>query len=201
MMRSVQTFWAAGGLVLAALSLAGCAETVIGAGVTAGVAIAQERSIGQAVDDKVIQANINHQLLQRDEALFRRVETEVVEGRVLLTGGVPKPEHRVEAARLTWKVVGVKEVLNELQVTDKSGISNYAKDSWVTTQLRAKMLGDIDIFDINYTVETVNGIVYLMGIARSQGELERVTGYARNIRGVSKVVSHVVLKTDPSRKS
>ena len=50
--------------------------------------------------------------------------------------------------------------------------------------------------DVNYSVETVNGIVYLIGIAQDEGELTRVTDYARNIGGVVKVVSHVRMKED-----
>ena len=52
-----------------------------------------------------------------------------------------------------------------------------------------------DFFDVNFTVETVNGIVYLMGIARSRPELDKVTTHAgRNIAGpVQKVISHVRL--------
>ena len=40
-----------------------------------------------------------------------------------------------------------------------------------------------------------------MGIAQDQAELERVTGHASNIKGVSRVVSFVLLKDDPRRAS
>ena len=69
----------------------------------------------------------------------------------------------------------------------------------ITLQLRYRMLRDRDIFDINFSVETVNGIVYLMGISRTEAELEKVTTHARNIAGVRKVVSHVRLSGDPRR--
>jgi len=182
-----------------ALALQGCVGAAVGAGATAGVAIAQERSVGAAIDDTTIQLNINSALLQKNEALFRNVGTEVVEGRVLLTGVVLTPEDRIEAGRLAWTVNGVKEVLNEVAVSDKSSVADFAKDSWITAQLRTKLLGDRLVSDINYSIETVNGTIYLMGIAQSEAELERVTGHARTIRGVQRVVSHVRLKTDPAR--
>ena len=94
---------------------------------------------------------------------------------------------------------GVQQVENELQVTDQGGIINYGKDTWITTQLRSKMLTDTSVLDINYSVETVNGIVYLIGIAQNEGELTRVTDYARNIGGVLKVVSHVRMKDSPDQ--
>ena len=116
-----------------------------------------------------------------------------------VTGGVKQPDQRVDATRIAWTVNGVQQVENELQVTDQGGIINYGKDTWITTQLRSKMLTDSSVLDINYSVETVNGIVYLIGIAQNEGELIRVTDYARNIGGVLKVVSHVRMKDSPDQ--
>lgn len=190
---------AAGAALLAAVLLGGCVETlVLGAG-TVGVAAAQERSVGDALDDVTLHARVAEKLLSADEVLFRRVNLEVVEGRVLLTGVVREPEMRPQAARLAWEVDGVREVLNEIQVRDETGIKDFARDVWITAQLRTKMLTDLEISDINYTVETINGIIYLMGIAQDRAELDRLTTHARNIAGVKQVVSHVLLKGDPRR--
>lgn len=183
-------------MLVVAFGLTGCSApgVIVGAGATVGVAAAQERTVGQAVDDTTININISSRMLQKDEALFRRVDVTVHQGRVLLTGSVPEPDERVEAVRLAWQVNGVKEILNEIQVNDTSGVLDYAKDTWITTQLRTKILGDREISDINYTIETVNGTVYLLGVAQDETELQRVAGHARNIRGVAKVVSHVQVK-------
>ncbi len=187
-------------LLGAALSLGGCTGALIGAGATAGVAIAQERSVGDAIDDTTIHVDIGRRLFEKHESLFRKVGVEVIEGRVLLTGAVAKPEHRVDAVRIAWTVGGVREVINEIEVTDKSGLIDFAKDVWITTQLRAQMLTDTQVSDINYSVETVNGVIYLMGIAQGQSELNRVTNYARDISGVRQVKSHVRLKGDSRRQ-
>lgn len=187
-------------LVAIALLGGGCTGAMIGAGATAGVTIAQERSVGDAIDDATIHVDINRRLFEKHESLFRRVGVEVVEGRVLLTGTVPQPDDRIEAVRIAWTVNGVREVINEIEVTDKSGVVDYAKDVWITTQLRTKMLTDSKVSDINYNVETVNGVIYLMGIAQGQSELDRVTNYAREISGVRQVKSHVQLKDDPRRR-
>ncbi|MDP6565113.1 MAG: BON domain-containing protein [Alphaproteobacteria bacterium] len=184
-----------------AVGLGGCGEALVGMGATVGVAAAQERSVGDAVDDAAILANVNHHLLQKSQHLFANVDVEVLEGRVLLTGNVRQPDDRVEAARLAWRTNGVREVLNEVGVRDRTSLKDYATDTWITTQLKARLLRDTGVSAINYTVETVNGVVYLLGIAQSQEELDRVTGHARNIKSVTKVVSHVVLKDDPKRRS
>lgn len=185
-------------LCFMALSLSACTTgPVVGAAATAGVTIAQERSAGSAIDDGVIAFTINERLFNFHVDLFQAVGVEVYEGRVLLTGGVPRPDDRIEAVRIAWLADGVTEVLNEIQVTDQGGIVNYARDVWITTQLRSKLLLDKEVHAINYNVETVNGVVYLIGIAQDQGELERVTNHARTIGNVIKVVSHARLKDEP----
>jgi osmotically-inducible protein OsmY len=179
----------------ALLVVSGCtAGTVVGGGASVGVAVAQERSVGDALDDTVIATQIVAIFFDYSIELLRKVSAEVVEGRVLLTGSVSEPEGRVDAVRLTWQIDGVIEVLNEIQVTDRGGLLDFALDTWVSTQLRTKLLLDRDIRALNYNVETVNGVIYLIGIAQNELELERVTNHARTIENVVKVVSHVRIK-------
>jgi len=186
---------------LLAPALGACAAPPLIAGGVASVGIAavQERSMGAAIDDAAIQVQIKRHLLEADDDLLVRVSSEVHEGRVLLTGVVPTPEDRVEAVRLAWQADGVLEVLNEIQVADRGGVVDYLRDVRITAQLRFQMLRDRDVSDVNFSVETVNGIVYLMGVARTEAELGKVTTHARNIGGVRKVVSHVRLSDDPRR--
>ncbi len=186
-------------LLAAALGACAAPPFVAGGAATVGIAAVQERSVGAAIDDTSIQLQVKHYLLQASGDLFIRVSSEVHEGRVLLTGAVPTPEDRVEAVRLAWQADGVLEVLNELQVADRGGVISYLKDVRITAQLRYQMLRDRDVSDVNFSVETVNGIVYLMGISRTEAELEKVTMHARNIAGVRKVISHVRLSGDSRR--
>ena len=179
--------------------LTGCVSAAIGAGAIATTAAIQERGLKGGIDDTVIRAKINSEWLGHDADMYRLVSLSIVEGRVLLTGSVRLPKMRIDAVRLTWKVSGVHEVINEIKVTDEGGVVSYARDSWISTQLKSKMLFDKKILSINYSIETVNGAVYLMGIAQDQQELNRVTNHARTLRYVKRVVSYVRLKTDPRR--
>jgi len=188
-------------LLLAAGALNGCVAAALTGVAVGGVVTVQERSAEAALEDTKINAAISTAMIEKDEKLFTKVDVDVVESRVLLTGSVPSPDDRIDAAKVAWSVEGVKEVLNELQVNDTSGLDDFAKDTWITTQLRAKTLGDLDINDLNYTFDTVNGIVYVLGIAQDQVELDRVTTHARNIAGVKKVVSYAVIKDSAKRKS
>lgn len=181
------------------LGTIGCGPAIVGAGATLGVAVAQQRTIGNAIDDAGIQLKINRALLEAEGNLFTKVGVEVVEGRVLLTGAVPTAEHRVEAVRIAWNVEGIKEVLNEIQIAERGGITAYANDVRISSQLRLRIITDRTVSDINYSIDTVNGVIYLMGIAGDQTELDTVIGYARGISGVTQVISHVRLKDDPRR--
>ena len=68
-----------------------------------------------------------------------------------------------------------------------------------TNLVLSLILFDKDIQSINYNIETINGSVYVIGIAQSQKELDQIINHARTITDVKKVVSHVVLKNDPRR--
>ena len=186
-------------LLAGPLSLTGCAEFVISAVTTTSLAMAEERTLGDAVEDLGIQAELNHLFFQDDLALYQDVSFSVVEGRVLLKGSVPTHEDRARASWVARQATGISEVINEMQVTAETGILDYARDRWISLQLDAKLLLDIDILSINYDVETVNGTVYLMGIAQSEDELKRVEEHVSSVGGVKGVVSHVVMKDDPRR--
>ncbi len=182
-------------LLLAAVVVSACTPgTLIGAAATGGVAIAEERTVGQQIDDATINATISEGLFSYNEQLFQDISIDVTEGRVLLTGKVLEPEDRMEAVRIAWQAEGVKEVLNEIQVTDKGGFESYLSDVRISNELRTDLLFDSQIESINYNVDTVGQIVYITGIAQDQDELDRVIGHARVISGVKQVVSHVRIK-------
>jgi osmotically-inducible protein OsmY len=198
--RTPSVIGAAVALCAAGLMVSGCAGTLIGAAATGGTVIAQERSVGDAIDDATIRIEINHYLYRADEHIYLATSIDVVEGRVLLTGDVDKPEHRIVALEAAWQAEGVREVINELQVNDVADLFDAAEDALISAQLSTELLFDLEISSINYNVETVNGVVYLIGLAQDQAELDRVIDRARTIAGVRQVVNHVRLKDDPRRE-
>lgn len=177
------------------LILPGCTAVGLaaGAGATAGVAAAQEGGITGAVTDARIRATINDLWFRYDLETFAKLNLTVKQGRVLITGIVQKPESRVEAVRLAWQAKGVKEVINEIRIAQSSGITGFARDTWITTRLRTELTFAKDVMSINYSIDTVQGTVYLMGVARNQRELNLVTQIARTIPDVKQVVSYVRL--------
>ncbi len=175
-------------LVMTACSPAG---TAVGVGAGVGVMASQERGLGQGVEDQRIRLEINSKWLQHDEKMYRLLSLQVQEARVLLTGALPSQEMRLAAVRLAWEVDGVKEVINEITITDEGGLGTYARDTWISTQIKTKLIFDVEVSSINYSIETVHGVVYLMGIAKDDIELSRVINHARNVSYVERVVSYV----------
>lgn len=177
-----------------ALALGGCVPLVAGAGGAAVVGASQDRGLEQAVDDNEIAFEINRKLLAQHSNLYSGVSTQVRKGRVLLTGRVPAQEDRIAVTRLVWSIGGVKEVINELNVGKEGSFSQSVSDTTISTKLRARLTGDKNVSGINYSIETVDGVVYLMGTALDRAELDRVIAHARDINGVRNVVSYVEVK-------
>ena len=160
----------------------------------------KEKGIKEAISDGMIDAGVNKEFFNHDVNMFMNVEIEVVEGWVLLTGSVKQSKHRLDAVKLAWKVLGVREVINEIDITEKGGIKQYLIDVKIKTQMRYKVIADKEISSINYNFEVVNGILYIIGIAENKKELKKIVKHANTIGSILKVVSHVIMKDDPRRK-
>lgn len=168
-----------------------------GAAAAAGNAASQEGGISGAITDASIKGSINEAWFHYNVEMFSKLSTTVDQGRVLLTGVVQNPQDRVEAVRLVWQVKGVKQVINEIRVANSDGLPGFVRDNWITTRLRTAITFDKGVQSLNYSIDTVQGVVYLMGVAMSQAELNRVMEDARTIPNVKQVVSYVKMVGEP----
>jgi len=176
------------------LFISGCQSAYM-ATVTQAVLIEkEERSFNNFVEDTIIVAQLKNAYFSNNEKIFFNVSVEVTEGRVLLTGSVEQIDERIEATKLAWGIEGVNEVINEIQISNDEGILDYADDLIMKTKINAKLLLDKDILNLNYSVEVVNGIAYLIGIAQSQEELDSVINISESTYGVQNVINYVRLK-------
>jgi osmotically-inducible protein OsmY len=175
-------------------SQAACVPVIVGGAAAGGYAIAQERSPEDQLKDVAIRAQISQSWKAYRPELAEDLDATVYIGRVLVTGRVPSEAWRDEAIRRAWRVEGVREVYNEVQVGPDAGFWQDARDTTVSTRLRAELVGDPYVRSVNYTVTTVEGVVYIIGSARSQEELNRVVNHARNMANVRRVVSYVRIR-------
>ncbi len=174
----------------------GCApvDVLASGGATTMVVAEGERSAGTVIDDATIKVNVSAKFLTSDNNLFLNIDTKVLEGRVLLTGIVDTQEIRIEAVKKVWEVDGVKEVINEIEVGDKTTIKEYANDLWITTQIRALAAKNIGLRSLTYNFETIKGRVFVMGITTRPDQLEILIDSIKVVKGVKEIVNYVLVK-------
>jgi osmotically-inducible protein OsmY len=187
------------GAVVLPLALGGCAGVLLvgglGAAAGGGYVAAQERGVNGTIDDITVKTEIAQAFLKTNPLLQEGITTTVYDGRVLLSGRVPRPEMKTEANRVASAVPGVRALYEEVEVAPYEGVWDGAQDTWITARVRSELVLDPDIRSGNYTIDTENGSVYLIGSARSQYELDRAARIARYVPGVKRVVSYVEIRS------
>lgn len=158
---------------------------------SACAAIQPERSIGRSIDDTNASLSIKAAMTRAEGYALDGVDVEVTDGVALLTGTVPREEDRRQAECLAWSALAVRAVENELTVASASTLRDGARDSWITQQVRSRLLRDRSVRSVNYNVEAENGRIFLLGVARTRGELERAAQHASLVDGVTEVVTFV----------
>ena len=182
--------------------LQGCSPTgtVLGAGARTGLALAEDRPVEEIWGDTLLKLTINKKLLETSFSdTFWSLNTTIFEGRVLITGNVKNTTLRDQVSQIVWGVKGVREVLNEIEVQETNTVTQIARDKFIQTSLQARMLGDKIVSDINYKMIAHNNVLYIIGVAQSQAELEKVVAHARAIRYVKRFVNYIWLADNPSR--
>ena len=183
-------------LLLSSFALTSCIETAVGLGTAAVAASTTEKGFSTSVSDTVIEAKLTDKFIKNDASFVTGVESSVSNGSVLMTGKLDTQDQKILATRLAWEIKGVKEVINEIQLVSDKSIKTKAKDLAASAQLRAALIGDQEISSLNYSIDVVNGIVYLSGVAANEKERERVITHAQALRFAKKVVNYIILSTD-----
>ena len=183
-------------LLLSSFTLTSCIETAVGLGTAAVAASTTEKGFSTSVSDTVIKAKLTDKFIQNDASLVTGVESSVSNGAVLMTGKLDTQDQKILATRLAWEIKGVKEVVNEIQIVSEKSLKTTAKDLAASAQLRAALIGDQEISSLNYSIDVVNGIVYLSGVAANEKERERVITHAQELRFAKKVINYIILSTD-----
>jgi osmotically-inducible protein OsmY len=179
---------------LAATTLSGCVPVILAGGTSAGMGLASDRGLGTKIDDNGIQADISSRLYKHNVDLFNQVDLTVYKGQVLMNGSVPDEGARAKAEEIAWAAPGVQNVFNVLEVGPGQGTRDYAKDRWISTEIDANATFSKGINNLNFFVKTYNGVVYLLGTAESQSELDKMLTIARGTSGVKKVVQYVQVR-------
>jgi len=174
-------------LLLLSITVSGCAVT------TAGIKKGDERNFVRSINDVSAARAIEARMKRAYDYKLKGVDVEVREGIVVLTGNVPSQKERIEAERIAWSAQRVEQVGNELFVKDKQSNTRNFKDGWLEKSVRARLTADKYVKARNLNVETHDGKVYLLGVARNQAELERAAQIASTTKGAREVISYVTV--------
>lgn len=190
--------------LLLIFTLTSCIESLVMGSGFAGFLHFREKTMEDTKDDNIISNKLGAYFLKNGlKKPFNNIEITVNEGRVLLTGVVRSLESKKLAVKLAWEEKRVKEVIDEIIVIDEKikfrDAGQLAKDINITGQIEAKLLLNGKVKSINYKVNTVNQIVYILGVAQNRFEMNTVTKTAAKVRGVKKVINHVTLINDSRR--
>ena len=179
------------------LILTNCSIPVATGVATKAVTVSNsDRSIGEYVDDVLIKAFLKNSYFDQSEKIFFNVDVEVSQGRVLLTGTVDNIDLRIEATRIAWGVKGVQTVINEIQISESDNILNFADDLVISTKVYAKLMLDEEVNSLNYNIETVNKVVYIIGISSSSDEKKKAIDLTKEVFGVEEVVEYITIKSE-----
>ena len=157
------------------------------------------RTIGMQIDDTIMQKNLSARLALTDKKYFLTIQSEVLDGRIFLSGKVNEPEEKIKITKMAWETKGVRSVKNAITIKGQTNFKSTAKDILITSQLRSALILNKKTKARNYTLETINKKIYIFGIAMDKDEKKEVINEANKIYDVEKVFPSIYLATDLSR--
>ena len=157
------------------------------------------RTIGMQIDDTIMQKNLSARLALADKKYFISVQSEVLDGRIFLSGKVEEPEEKIKITKMAWETKGARSVKNTITIKAESNFKGTAKDILITSQIRTALIFNKKTKARNYTLETVNKNIYIFGIAMNEEEKKEVINEANKIYDVNEVIPSIYLATELSR--
>ena len=156
-------------------------------------------TIGMYIDDKIMEKNLSARLILADKKYFLSIQSEVLDGRIFLSGKVDQPEEKIKITKMAWETKGVRSVKNAITIKGQTNFKSTAKDIMITSQLRSALIFNKKTKSRNYTLETINRNIYIFGIAMDKEEKKEVLNEANKIYDVNNIFPSIYLVTELSR--
>ena len=166
---------------------------VFGSGVSVAI---DPRTVGTQIDDGIMDKNLDAKLLLMNKNYLLSIRTQVLDGRIFITGKVDDPEEKLKITKLAWEIEGARSVKNDLKIKEEFSFKQSAKDVLITSQLRTALIFNKKIKSANYSIDTYKKKIYIYGIAESKEEQELVIEEAKQILDVKNVISSILLVED-----
>ena len=162
-----------------------------------GVSIAFDpRTVGTQIDDSIMEKNFTARMLLKDKKYLFAINTQVLDGRIFLTGKVENPEEKLQLTKLAWETLGVRSVRNDIKIKEEFNFKQSAKDLLITSQLRAAIILNKKIKATNYQIDTYKKKIFIYGIAITEDEKDEVLKEAKEILDVKDVIASIILVED-----
>ena len=182
--------------ILFLLIFQSCAPLIGIIGVASVGSASKEKGIGTSFSDTIIHTKISNKIFKYNPDIIAETKVFVNDGAVLITGKVKTPQDKIELTKVTWKIKGVKEVNNEIQVTDVTSIKNIARDIASMAEIRARIMTEKRINSLNFSIDVINDKAYIVGIAESKEEMKLVMDQASSARFIKEVFNYIIVNTD-----
>ena len=165
-----------------------------------GVSIALDpRTLGTQIDDSIMQKNLQARLTLYEKKYFIKISVKVLDGRIFLGGKVDEPEEKLKITKMAWETKGARSVKSAITIKGETSFKNSAKDTLISAQLRTSLIFNKEIKATNYNIDTINGKIYVFGIAMTKDEKKKVVEEAKEIYGMKEIVPSIILVEDLSR--
>ena len=105
-----------------------------------------------------------------------------------MVGQTKKPAYKTEVEKIVQNIGGVGTIYNQITVGEPISLSTRGNDTWITTQVKTRIMSNRDVGMNRVKVITENSVVYLMG-ALTQDEEHIAVNIARCVPCVKKVVT------------
>ena len=179
------------------LNLQSCAAPILGGvGAIAISSSAQEKGLGTSINDKVIFVKLRNAIHAWEPSVSQKISISVDGGSVLVTGKLKNVDTKIKLTKIIWEVNGVREVNNKVQISETNNIKNIAKDLASLGEIRARLMASKKLNSLNFSIDVVNNIAYISGIASSEEEIAIVTQIAQEARFIKEVQNFVKVNKD-----
>jgi len=168
--------------------LSGCGSIMSSAGAGPIEEDPGERTFGQQMTDESIETKAKVNINAADEG-YDDAHLSIVSfnGFVLLAGQVPSEALKTLATDVVRKIEDVRRIYNELEIGPATSMGTRSHDTWITTQVKSKLLASSDTPGTRVKVVTENSVVYLMGLLTEE-EADRVSLEAAEVSSAERVV-------------
>jgi hyperosmotically inducible protein len=165
-------------------------------GITGCAGDRYERSTGQYIDDKSINARVRDALGDNSEYKFSDVNVDTFRGVVQLSGFVDTSAQKSRAGDLAGRVQGVKSVQNNITVKEDGArtTGQYVDDKVLTARVNSALNRNPEYKFDGVNVTTFRGTVQLNGFVNTSDQKSKAAAIAKGVEGVKNVENSITVK-------